>query len=302
MGNPFFLSYLQHFIDGSFNMKKINLILFVALFFSSCEKVIDISSVTLQNRLVVNALINDQDNISISVSSSTTIQDSVKPAPIKDAVVVVKDKNGVTTNCVFSLLTDKYECGIVPKVGDYFSVTVTAKGFSPAFAEMVIPSKSNNGKSTWKDSTSFDSSGFPNGTLVIKLNDKGNEKNYYRISLFYYQVSLAEWRVLQPILDDAELRNQALKTQDGGIIFKDATFNGKTRNISFTTPFGYSFQSPKFLAVVENLSEQYYNYFKSLDDYKNNRGVFNEPVPVFSNIKNGVGIFAGSSIQRDTIQ
>lgn len=286
-------------------MKKIIILLSCGYLLSiaACKrKEIDISAVTLKSRLVVNALVNDQDKISISVSQSTTIQDSVKPAPISNATVVITDGNGSKTNCVYNLLNDKYECNIVAKSGEYFAVTVSAPGFAQAFAELRIPGKSSINKTVWKDSTGFDSSGYPLGRLSVKINDNGGEKNYYRINLFYYKTGLGEWVVMKPALEDAEFENQALKTEDGGIIFKDNTFNGKQRTVNFITQFGFSSQSPKFMAVVENLSEPYYNYFKSLDDYKNNSGIFNEPIPVFSNIRNGLGIFAGSSIQRDTIQ
>lgn len=285
-------------------MKNALLILgIIVLTFASCTKDVNISSVTLNSRLVVNALLNDKDKIVVSVSYSTVIQDSVKPPVVKNAVVEIIDNLGNKTNCVFNLLTNKYECNITPNSGESFSVTVTAPGFSQAFAQLRIPNKASYFKSTWRDSASYDKDGFPQGKISVKLNDNGSEKNYYRISLFYYQVSLGEWNTLKLLIDDAELENQSLKTEDGGIVFKDANFNGKQRTINFTTPFGFATQTPKFLAVIENLSEQYYNYFKSIDDYKNNsQGVFSEAIPVFSNIRNGLGIFAGSSIQRDTIQ
>lgn len=285
-------------------MKKIILATGVMLIFliQACEKPIDISSVTLNTRLVVNALLNNQDQISIGVSQSTTISDSVKPAPIRTANVVVIDKSGNRITCTYDLTNERYICPVVPHAGDAFSVIVSASGFQDAYAQLVIPGLASAGKALWRDSTSFDSLGFPNGTITVTINDNGAEKNYYRVNLYHYETSTAEFLTLQPALDDAELNQQAIFTEDGGVIFTDKLFNGKNRQIKFTTPFGYGFQTPKFMVVVENLSTEYYRYFKSLDDYKQYSGVFGEPPQVFTNISNGLGIFAGSSIQRDTIR
>jgi hypothetical protein len=50
------------------------------------------------------------------------------------------------------------------------------------------------------------------------------------------------------------------------------------------------------------LSEEYYRYFKSIDNYKQQQGPFSEPSAVFTNIKGGLGICAGASVIKDTIK
>lgn len=283
-------------------MKYLLTIAAIIFTFTACETEIDISSVLQKKRLVVNALLNDQDKVQIWVSHTTGLRDSVKPAAISNASVVITDESGVKTTCTFNLATDYYESNIVLQSGKYYTITVKSGDYPDATAVIAIPQPASLKNPTWKDSTSLDSFGFPQGTAIVRIDDKGSEKNYYRITIYYYDELLAEWFSLNPATTDAEINNQSIKTDDGGIIFSDISFNGASRNIGFITPFGFSSQTPKFLIVTENLSEDYYRYFKSLDNYRTGGGVFSEPTAVYTNITNGLGIAAGSSIRRDTIQ
>lgn len=271
------------------------------LVLGSCETNLDISSVAEKKRLVVNALLNDQETVRIEVGQSTSIGDSVKPKPIENAVVTIKDDAGVVSNCAYNPATGYYESTTVPMSGKSYFIIVKALNFPDAFATVVIPQPASLQKSTWKDSTNIDSSGFPTGTITVTVDDKGNEQNYYRITLYYWNALTAQWNVLGAPTSDAEIGNNAIKTADGGIIFNDKVFNGSQRKIDFITPNGFQGQSPKFLVVSESLSYEYYTYFKSLDDYKNGGGIFSEPPAVFSNISNGLGIAAASSMRKDFI-
>lgn len=282
-------------------MKKISIPLLILLFFASCETDLDISSVTQKSKLVVNTLINDQEVVKVWVSKSTVISDSVKPPPLQGAVVTVTDEAGNVSNCTYNGFTEYYESTLTPVAGKKYTIKVKANGFTDAWADVQLPTLASLQQSTWKDSTGVDSFDFPTGTILVNINDKIAEKNYYRITIYYWESSGNEWRVLGPASTDAEITNRAIKTEDGGIIFDDQAFNGKNRTIPFITPFGYSFQTPKFLVVSESLSDSYYRYFKSLDDYKNSGGIFTEPTAIFTNINNGLGIAAGSSVRKDVI-
>ena len=93
-----------------------------------------------------------------------------------------------------------------------------------------------------------------------------------------------------------------IKDKEGALIIQDGSFNGQSKLLKFTTPYGTAGTAYKYLVVIKNLSEQYYRYFKSIDNYKQQQGIFSEPSPVFTNIRGGVGICAGASIVKDTIQ
>lgn len=284
-------------------MNKLLFLIGVAVVISSCETKLDLSEISGRNRLVVNALINDQDKIEIQVSKTISLGSNAAVEFINNAVVTVTDENGNSVGFTYNVGTDKYENLVFRAVaGKFYSINVKAPDFDEVYADMVMPAKALSVPATWKDSTDLDSSGYPTGTLTVNLNDKGNETNYYRISLFYYDDITAIWNTLAPITRDAAIENEAIVSEDGSWVFSDRTFNGQQKSISFITPFGYALGTPKYLVVTESLNQPYFQYFQSIENYKAGAGVFGEATPVFSNIRNGVGIWAGSSISRDTIR
>ncbi len=284
-------------------MKKILFLIVVAWGISACETKLDLSEISGRNRLVVNSLINDQDKIEIQVSKTIPLGSTAAVEFIKNALVTISDENGNTVGFTYNVGTDKYENTVFrANAGKYYRVSVKAPGFDEVYAEMIMPGKAISVPSTWKDSTDLDTSGYPTGTLTVNLNDKASENNYYRISLFYYDDITAMWNTLQPVTRDAAIENEAIVSEDGSWVFSDRTFDGQQKRIAFITPFGYAQGTPKYLIVTESLNEPYFQYFQSIENYKAGAGVFGEATPVFSNIRNGVGIWAGSSISRDTIR
>lgn len=273
-----------------------------ALLFASCETRLDLGPIANRSRLVVNALVNNQDAVAVQVSSTIPLGSNTGVTFIENATVVVTDENGTNHNLVYNIGTEKYEGTLVLQPGKYYAVSVKAPGFNEASSDLVMPDQASAVKSTWRDSADLDSAGFPTGLITVRLNDKPGVRNYYRLSLFYYDDILAEWKPLKPNTLDADIEQNAIEADDGSWVFSDQSFDGEQKNIEFITPFGFSFITPKFLVVKESLSEYYYRYFNSLNNYREPGGVFTEATPVFSNIRNGVGIWAGSSLSRDTIR
>lgn len=85
-------------------------------------------------------------------------------------------------------------------------------------------------------------------------------------------------------------------------IIDDALFDGKkiTFDISINS-FNYSINiddivENKLIIKITHLSKDYYLYRKTVNAYEANYGsMFSEPVQIYSNIKGGIGIFAGTS-------
>jgi len=61
---------------------------------------------------------------------------------------------------------------------------------------------------------------------------------------------------------------------------------------------------PPFLYIeLKRLSEQYYRFQKSyLEHLQTGLNPFSDPIRVFNNIQNGVGVFAGASATLDSIR
>jgi len=285
-------------------MKKFFILtVFVTLFFG-CETELPMDQLIFQDRLVVNLLANDDDILKVHVGKTLKLTDTTAEEKIEDAIVKVRDQFGNTSILDYTFLFDgKYVTSFKPIAGKTYSLTVEHPVYPTANSTFTIPSKFGSVKPTWEDNTGIDTSGFPTGTISFAINDPGDERNYYEIGLYRYETFGNEFIVMPVIPENPEIAANASFNESGNLILDDGSFNGQLKELKFTTPFGYASGTPfKFLVEIKSLSPEYYRYFKSLEQYRVQGGPFSDPVAVFSNINGGVGICAGASITKDTIQ
>jgi len=92
------------------------------------------------------------------------------------------------------------------------------------------------------------------------------------------------------------------------IIFDDAVFNGKKHLLKIYSEdirVAKSDLSKKDVPVYiyfRSINKELYNYYLSMKKYNEVQdNPFSEPVNVYSNIKNGYGIFGGSAMTLDSV-
>lgn len=153
---------------------------------ASCESELNISGISTTPKLVVNALINDKDFIEVQVSHTKSLGSGALLKYIDNADVQVIDDAGNQYTLTYDIGEEVYRSSFVAKAGKFYRIIVKAAGYRDVDADLVMPENPLTGKATWRDSTESDSSGFPTGTLTMSLNDRADVRNYYRISLFYY--------------------------------------------------------------------------------------------------------------------
>lgn len=277
-------------------MKKhiilITIILIVSSIFSSCEKTLDISSLETDDRLVLNCILNNLEYPKVTLSNSVKLDGSKTPGFITNGLVVLESEGGSKDTLKYDLVQECYTKAILIAPGKKYSVYAGTNKFGSVTSSTLVPEASTFATASWKDSTSFDSFGFPLGTLNLKINDNKNEKNFYRLSLKYWNTASFKWEVLEAIYNDESIEQYGYKTPEGSLVFADTKFNGENKSINFETPFGFTGVSPKFRIEIENLNKDAYNYFNSIRNYKTGAGMFQEQTPIYSNILNGIGIFA----------
>lgn len=281
----------------------IYIVLFPLFFLCSCEKDLDMSQIAFKEKLVVNLLAYDNDFLSVTVNKSLDIFDSIGKPSIENALVIVTDDKGVKTKLNFDLISQSYRSTWYPVSGINYTLEVSWGNLSSTYSFFTIPKLSTSGKALWIDNTSSDSVGFPTGTISFMIKDNPNERNYYELGLFRYdEFSSEQWLNLPIIPENPELVNNQILNKDGALLIDDGGFNGQNKLFKFTTPANSKGTTFKYLVVIKNLSEEYYRYFKSIDNYKQQQGPFSEPSAVFTNIKGGLGICAGASVVKDTIK
>jgi hypothetical protein len=93
------------------------------------------------------------------------------------------------------------------------------------------------------------------------------------------------------------------------LIFDDADNNGKDIEINLSNPLSSSVpfygikqgDFTQYIIELHSLTEETYEYLKSIDFQHNSADMFREPAPLYTNIKNGVGICAGYSVSQKII-
>ena len=286
-------------------MKRFNLIgltgFIISTFILGCETELDMSSIQHTPKLVLNSFVNSDELFSAQVSSTIPINDTNPPKMIENAIVTVND-GSTTETLVYDLSVQKYLAKFKPSPGRIYTVRVEKNNFNTAFGTLTIPNRVVSAKSTWKNKTGFDSLGFETGTLTCFISDPSSERNYYEINLYRFDDFTQEWLIMPPTTTDPFLNENGIKTDIGGILIDDRSFNGSAKQFDFITSYGSAGIQYKFLVEVRSLSDDYYRYLQSLASYKAQGGIFSDPSPVYSNITNGRGICAGAAIQKDTIQ
>lgn len=175
----------------------------------------------------------------------------------------------------------------------------------------------------------------------MKFADPADEVNFYRL-VINYRIGKNQWyrntdgdtiKLVQvmdyiysnsaiasddPVFSTNENADEMLlgsTNQSGLTIFSDALLNGKAYNLTFylNENIFYYFREKgmdttrgdfyRVTIELQSLTKDTYYYFKSLGSFNwISQGFLTEPVLVYSNINNGIGIFGAFSSSINTIQ
>jgi len=283
--------------------KHITVISLLFLSLSACVREVEVKLPPYQSKIVVNGLISDKDVTRVQVSSSISSLDTNPVNYIYDGTAQLYNEQ----NALYDVLNyDAFSSGYIgtkPAIaGVFYTLKVNVKGEQViGITRILAGTKINN--LAYKDMVRIDSSGLPIGELSFTFNDDGSVENYYRLNILYYDNTRAEFKALG-IKDNYFLVREAEQT-NSGYVFKDRSFNGAIQKLDFDVPFGFvDANAPyKFVVSLEVLNEDYSKYENSRSLYNQRTGTpFSESVDLYSNIKGGLGIFAGASVSRDTLK
>lgn len=128
----------------------------------------------------------------------------------------------------------------------------------------------------------------PFNEFSIEFNDPSDESNYYSAFVFYFDSIRGHYTHGQ------DLHSFDLRSESGKI--RDESFNG---NLTIWNTHEYAwnnsnnFQDTHADITLHSISESAYLYSLSLSRYyKAQDNPFSEPVIVYSNVKNGYGVFS----------
>lgn len=266
----------------------------------SCSKEIELDLPQYNSKIVVNGELDTENEISLEVSRSIPIMQTNDSSGylIKNAIVQVIE-NGVNIGTA-NYFSGKYILPIKPKASATYQIKVSSGSYTPVQANVKMP-KQIPVSIKYKDSVGLDAFGFKVGQINLSFTDDGSVSNYYKLLIRYYNAGTTVWFPFEINSNDILFINND-KLNDGGYMFSDRTFSGKTKNLSFEVPFGLATGSPKFEISIKSFDADYNDYLKAVENYRQNgNGFSNDPIILKSNVSNGIGMVGGVSNVRDTI-
>jgi hypothetical protein len=274
-------------------MKKIIFAVLAALSFLSCETFIDMEIPNEGRKITINSMINDQENPVVYLHRSRFILDATYEfEPIIQATVTLSKEGAVVATLHETELGVYTTSDYIPEKGYQYTIEVI-KGGETATAQTFIP---NIIGCQFIDTVRITKINMDQHSeflrFNLRVNDPGDQENYYMVTFFHqlydYPMSFYNAQQIVENGNDSYL-NYA--------VFSDKLINGMSKTLSFDIDINNFIEEVNPMRIQFNsISKDMYLYYLRLSTYWNARNSFlAEPVMMYTNINNGLGIFAGYS-------
>ncbi len=276
-------------------------ILFCCALLWGCETVIDVDPPDYTPELVVNSFFSPDSVWSIHVSRSAPILDAElnqEQSWVENAVVEVLEAEQRVATLTYRGRGVYRAADEKPVGGKTYTVKVQAPGFTPVEATDTLPVASEFSNVRTSDG-GFTEEGTPLTRLQVDLVDPAHQTDHYFLSVLASDPSSGWTTSSFFISDDPVLRRGEDLLDDEssfyiGRFFSDAQFQGETYTLTLDVPEAGIFGGDTHIVQLSHVSPAFFRYDQTRrlqDDTKDNP--FAEPVPIFTNVEGGLGIFAG---------
>ena len=294
-----------------------------SLLFASCDIVVDLDIPEHDRVLVVNSILTTDSMINASISHSVGAFDASSISYVNNATVEVYE-DGVLLGEMdeqASLSSDSsgeldstyvYNFNQNPVAGKIYSYEIVHPDYEAVRAETTVPAVV---KLNVNDVTLLSEQDYEKHYRVRFSFNDAPEDNFYRLRLRYQNEYYDGFDYFES--NDASMISSVGVQSDGATfygdvaLFDDEMFNGTEKEISIDF-FDYNkffwgeepdddFET-EYTLELTSVSESYYIYIRSLRAHYDNQDQFifaGEPVQVFTNIENGLGVLGSMSL--DTV-
>lgn len=300
---------------------------FALVFFNSCEKEVQLAAAEdAEQKLAVVCNFSPDEPFFIELTKSQKLFGENNNNVIDDAHVEICVGNQLVET-ILPTSTSTSSKGrflskiITPETREVYTLKIEVPGVESITASSSIPEPVEISHAAVGAINGFE----PNEgeffqefdvRLSLQFSDPEGEENYYQVN-FYQEIEARSnsggSNAIKEIIPsygysliDERLTNN-FNLVDGGLLFKDFTFNGTAQDFVFQPLFRYNFvnykKPEKIIIQLRSVSEEYYQYYTSVYRQQSQGNVpFTDPVDIYSNINGGHGIFAGFSkdeVERD---
>lgn len=289
---------------------KNTLIFLLLITLGSCEDffetTIKVDPPDFTTQLVVHMYINDLNDtlkagVGKSIGSLATVN-SQDDFLINDAIVQLKNNNGEViyelnnieaaedSNINYALVLNSNFNGD----DQLFKLEISHPVLGKATAEQTMPRPVVISEPKFKKDAGVDVDGFKYSTVNFKIHDPAGQENYYQIKILFSDETEDRSYYIGSWSNDPIF---SVSYDSDALLLSDKTFDGKDFPVKIPVNV-YSeddFQDKLFIEI-KGISKDFYLYARSMNIYQESDDFgFSEPVSVYNNIINGLGIFSLSS-------
>ncbi|NLU40268.1 MAG: DUF4249 domain-containing protein [Bacteroidales bacterium] len=306
--------------NRSTSKNVILMVLFIGLVISGCqERYHDIELPQLKPKLVINSIFNEGERFRVNVSANLGRNSTEKYTPVTNATVNLFENGewveeligGQDTINIFGDTIGKwfyFSKKTLPKAGNIYRISVEAPNYEDVIAESKVPQKTiiHVVDTTWVNVD------FEKYLRVYLEMRNPSEKNWFFLGTAYlnpifsssgaedvpiigYNKRYFTFRVNDPLIGTRERR-----IKEDFPLFSNELFSGDIYKFAIEVN---QLNTDRGIFAVDliTLSDEAYKYLQTLTDFKNNDIRYSEPVKIFSNVNNGLGIFAAMNTSCDTV-
>jgi hypothetical protein len=309
-------------------LNKFKVVYFATIFafVLSCEKIIEIELPGLETKPIVNCLFSTNEPFKLHISLPKDPTDTII-YHVSNADVEIEGDDGTTIILEYTGEGLYTNGTILPNSGVLYTLNVNLSGFEKVTATGSIPFSetkviSVGSKSDIKISPVMgtgEEASIKVQELKITISHDLSTNDYMGVSIVhdYWTSNLindsaafaGEEPIIEEILeyeigyldsDDPSIIIEGLENYEPALfLFKDELFTEETATVSFNFE---KTTTSKFWLKFFQFSPEAYQYIKTwiIHDYTKDYDFWEvyEPLPLYSNIENGYGIFAGYSLQQ----
>ena len=302
---------------------KIFLLVSICLGLYSCVEEVEISIPGISSQIALNGLLHPDSSITISLTKTTAIKDTTKQFGVIDNALVIVFENGVLLDTLVHQAAGVYRLETYPLPNRKYTVNAQIPGYPTISASDTVPLKPTVDACYARFTSSLNDNYVDVVTTIEGVQSNYNQywlaltiQDYFRIqdAGLAYDSSQTYEEKIPYLLSNTPLGDNFNATLDYS--FQRYGYRDYLRikpfestlpidiMVGFTDDF-YRYKRMPQLTSDQRLevhiiaaSQEFDRYFKSsILSYLNNDAaegpnLFSEQVKVYSNIENGIGIFA----------
>jgi len=301
------------------------LIILGGIFATSCEEPVDLDIAVLPPQIVVNSNFAPGQPFQVSITKSKNVLSTETEEYINDAEVRIFSSQGKELDKLQlkHFQQPYYESRrLLPESGKVYRLEVKVPGYPQIIAEDIVPfpvALESIAMDTIETLGAIDERIYK-VEINVGFTDPIGAQDYYHLSLYNHVLDPVDDQSptngfdettsennLVPLMPLENHKNNPPVTfhyEDGGILFTDEDFDGQKAGLKFYSLISLNNEAKmgKVVGVLRTVSKDYFLYHSSLSrQIANKDRPFVEPISVYSNIENGLGIFSGYTLYRDTV-